>query len=121
MKHLSGVPLRGLLLAKPTNIIVWWNNLTGTNTLAYRAHSQVTKKNNCCEYGFWLAANLAKNAYHFTSKSSEPIFVEKLCQHLIQALCMCMLRSVWLIVLPRLRFEVGLFNIKVDLKQHTKV
>jgi hypothetical protein len=23
VKHLSGVPLRGMLLAKPTNIIVW--------------------------------------------------------------------------------------------------
>jgi len=32
-----------------------WKGLPRTNTLAYRAHSQVTKKMKCCEYGPWCS------------------------------------------------------------------
>ncbi len=35
MKRLSGVPLKGRLLALPTNIRLGWKGLAGTNALAY--------------------------------------------------------------------------------------
>jgi hypothetical protein len=35
VKHLSGAPIQGRLLAVPTNIRLSWNCLPGTNTLAY--------------------------------------------------------------------------------------
>ncbi len=35
MKHLSGAPLQGRLLASLTNIRLGWRGLPGTNTLAY--------------------------------------------------------------------------------------
>jgi hypothetical protein len=34
VKHLSGVPLQGRLLASPTNIRLDWKGLPRTNTLA---------------------------------------------------------------------------------------
>ena len=42
MKHLSGVPLYGRLLASPTNISVGWKGLLGTNALAYYEKSLLT-------------------------------------------------------------------------------
>ncbi len=35
VKHLSGAPLKGRLLASPTNIRLGWISLPRTNTLAY--------------------------------------------------------------------------------------
>ena len=35
VKHLSGAPLYGRLLASSTNIRLGWKSLPGTNTLAY--------------------------------------------------------------------------------------
>jgi hypothetical protein len=35
VKQLSGAPLKGMLLASPTNIRLGWKGLPGTNTLAY--------------------------------------------------------------------------------------
>jgi hypothetical protein len=35
VRHLSGVPLKGRLLALPTNIKLGWKSLPGTNDLAY--------------------------------------------------------------------------------------
>ncbi len=35
----------------PANIILGWKRLSGSNTLAYWAHSKVTKIIKCCEYG----------------------------------------------------------------------
>ncbi len=35
MKHLSGAPLKGWLLALPTNNRLGWNGLPGAKTLAY--------------------------------------------------------------------------------------
>jgi hypothetical protein len=35
MKHLSGAPLQGRLLASLTNIRLGWKGMPGTNTLAY--------------------------------------------------------------------------------------
>ena len=35
VKHLSGTPLYGRLLASPTNNKLGWYGLPGTNTLAY--------------------------------------------------------------------------------------
>jgi hypothetical protein len=42
VKHLSGAPLYGMLLALPTNIRPDWKGLPGTNTLAYCEHSKIT-------------------------------------------------------------------------------
>jgi len=35
VKHPSGAPLSGRLLASPTNSRLGWKGLAGTNTLAY--------------------------------------------------------------------------------------
>jgi hypothetical protein len=42
VKHFSGAPLKGGLLASPTNICSCWKGLPGTNTLAYYENSQIT-------------------------------------------------------------------------------
>jgi hypothetical protein len=39
VKHLSGAPLLGSLLALTTNITVGWKSLPETNTLAYSENS----------------------------------------------------------------------------------
>jgi hypothetical protein len=38
VKQLSGTPLKGRLLASPTNTRLGWKGLPGTNTLAYYGH-----------------------------------------------------------------------------------
>jgi hypothetical protein len=35
VKHLSGAPLKGRLLALPTNNVLGWKGLQGANALAY--------------------------------------------------------------------------------------
>ena len=42
MKHLSGAPLYGRLLASPTNTRLGWKGLPGINTLAYYENSLIT-------------------------------------------------------------------------------
>ncbi len=42
VKHLSDAPLKGRLLALPTNIRLGWKGLPGTNILAYYEKSQLT-------------------------------------------------------------------------------
>ncbi len=42
VKHLSGAPLYGNLLALPTNIRLGWKGLSGTNALAYYEKAQLT-------------------------------------------------------------------------------
>ncbi len=42
VKHISGTPLKGKLLALPTNIRLGWKSLPGTNTLAYYENPQIT-------------------------------------------------------------------------------
>ncbi len=42
MKHLSGVPLLGRLLASPTNIRLGWKGLPGTYALAYYKNLYLT-------------------------------------------------------------------------------
>ncbi len=45
MKHLSGAPLKGRLLALPTNIRLGRKGLQRTNTLAYNEKSYLTAVN----------------------------------------------------------------------------
>ena len=42
MNHLSDAPLKGRLLASPTNIRLGWKGLLGTNTLAYDKNTYIT-------------------------------------------------------------------------------
>ncbi len=42
MKHFSGAPLYGSLLASPTNIRLGWKGLTWTKPLAYYKNSYFT-------------------------------------------------------------------------------
>jgi hypothetical protein len=42
MKHLSGSPLYGRLLASPANIRLGWKRLAETNTLAIYENLQIT-------------------------------------------------------------------------------
>jgi hypothetical protein len=42
MKHLSGSPLEGRLLALPTKIRLRWKGLPGINILAYYGNMQIT-------------------------------------------------------------------------------
>ncbi len=45
VKHLSGAPLKGRLMALSTNNRLGWNGLLGANTLAYYENSQLTTVN----------------------------------------------------------------------------
>ncbi len=42
MKHFSGAPLKGKLLAFPTKNRLGWEGLPGTNTLAYYKYPYIT-------------------------------------------------------------------------------
>jgi hypothetical protein len=42
VKHLSGAPLQGMLLALPANIRLGWKYLPGANILAYYKNPQIT-------------------------------------------------------------------------------
>jgi hypothetical protein len=42
MKHLSGAPLQGMLLALPANIRLGWKGLPRTNALAYYEKLKLT-------------------------------------------------------------------------------
>jgi hypothetical protein len=42
VKHLSGAPLQGKLLALPSNNELGWKGLPGANTLVYYKNSQLT-------------------------------------------------------------------------------
>jgi hypothetical protein len=42
VEHVIDAPLYGRLLALPTNIRLGWKGLTGTKTLAYYEHLQIT-------------------------------------------------------------------------------
>jgi hypothetical protein len=44
VKHLSGFPLQGKLLALPTNVGLGWKGVRGTNTLAYFTSLTARKK-----------------------------------------------------------------------------
>jgi hypothetical protein len=41
VKHLSGAPLKGRLLASPTNIRLGWKGWPGSSTLAYYENSSI--------------------------------------------------------------------------------
>jgi hypothetical protein len=42
VRHLSGAPLYGRLLALPTNIRLGWKGLLGTNALSYNEEASLT-------------------------------------------------------------------------------
>jgi hypothetical protein len=55
MKNLPCAPDKGRLLALPTNIKLVWKGLSGTNTLAYYKHLQITavRRVVCCNIKPW--------------------------------------------------------------------
>jgi hypothetical protein len=53
---------------------IGWKGLSGTNTLAYWAHSKVTKKMKCCEYGTRVHIHKASFSSQLTNGSDKLAF-----------------------------------------------